>query len=132
MSGLARGCTLGGASRREQGRTNSEARVRRSLSFGPRSAPMSLPASSGQPHEVAAKPSEAAVTVGLLHCQFCGRALDDELFVNPAGELIGCPDCADARGLAGEALTLDEWNTPASFADVLAQYGIAGAEVAKP
>lgn len=92
---------------------------------------MSLPASFGQPPDPAAQPNGAA-SVAPLRCQFCGRELDDELFVNPAGELIGCLDCADARGLAGEAISLEEWSSPASFADILEQYGIAGAEVAKP
>ncbi len=69
-----------------------------------------------------------------LLCQYCGRDLGElgEYFVNPAGELVGCENCADLRGLAGEVIPQDEWNTPAVVAEVLEQFGVTGAEVRKP
>ncbi len=69
-----------------------------------------------------------------LLCQYCGRDLRElgEYFVNPAGELVGCESCADQRGLAGEVLPQDEWNTPAVVGDVLEQFGVTSAEVHKP
>jgi Ser/Thr protein kinase RdoA (MazF antagonist) len=69
--------------------------------------------------------------VDALRCQFCGCELD-EYFVNPAGELVGCESCAEQRGLAGEVLPQEEWNTPAVVAEVLEQFGVADAEVRKP
>jgi len=66
-----------------------------------------------------------------LLCPFCQRPLE-VVVVNPAGELIGCEDCAEERGLAGEVLTLDEWNAPAAVEEVLARFGLKHAQAGKP
>src|SRR5258708_566108 len=94
---------------------------------------MTAPASSsGQDPQPATTPRSGVSTLeSTVRCQFCGRVLDT-FFVNPAGELIGCESCADLRGLAGELLTLEEWNAPAALPQVLRQFGIGDAEVRKP
>ena len=46
-----------------------------------------------------------------LRCPTCDRALE-EVFVNPAGEMIGCRFCAEEAGLAGESVSLEEWYAP--------------------
>lgn len=66
-----------------------------------------------------------------LYCPFCGRALD-MLVVNPAGELIGCEECAGERGLAGEVMTIEEWNAADAVAEALAHFGLASAHAQKP
>jgi len=66
-----------------------------------------------------------------LYCPFCGRVLM-LVVVNPAGELIGCEECAEDRGLAGDVLTIEEWNGPAALDDVLANFGLSGWTARKP
>lgn len=66
-----------------------------------------------------------------LCCVFCGRTLD-MLVVNPAGELIGCEECVAERGLAGEVLTIQEWNSPAALGEVLDCFGIHDGVARKP
>lgn len=66
-----------------------------------------------------------------LYCAFCGRVLD-VVVVNPTGELIGCEECASERGLAGEVMTIEEWNAPAAVAEVLTQFGLSDARAQKP
>ena len=65
-------------------------------------------------------------------CPSCGRLLDDLLVVNPAGELIGCEDCAEILGLAGGTLTLDEWNAAPIVAEILGHYPLQDAHISKP
>ncbi|WIG60270.1 MAG: hypothetical protein OJF49_003018 [Ktedonobacterales bacterium] len=64
-------------------------------------------------------------------CPICGRVLD-LLVVNPAGELIGCEECAAERELAGEVLTQDEFNAPTAVAEALAQFSLPTAKAYKP
>jgi homoserine kinase type II len=64
-------------------------------------------------------------------CPLCGRILD-ALVVNPAGELIGCEECAGERGLAGELMTIDDWNAPAAVADALQRFGLVNWHAQKP
>lgn len=66
-----------------------------------------------------------------LTCPHCHLELR-ELVVNPAGELIGCESCAEELGLAGEALSLDEWRASDQVAEALARYPLTGWSVAKP
>lgn len=66
-----------------------------------------------------------------LTCPTCGTVLD-LLVVNPAGELIGCEDCAEEIGLAGGVMSLDEWNAPATVDEVLRQYSLGDFHVSKP
>jgi Ser/Thr protein kinase RdoA (MazF antagonist) len=66
-----------------------------------------------------------------LYCAFCGRVLD-VVVVNPTGELIGCEECAGERGLAGEVMTIEEWNAPAAVAEVLKQFGLSDWQARKP
>lgn len=66
-----------------------------------------------------------------LACPSCGRMLD-ALVVNPAGELIGCEECAAERGLAGRLLTLDEWNAEDLVQDVLQHYALQNPSFGKP
>jgi Ser/Thr protein kinase RdoA (MazF antagonist) len=77
--------------------------------------------------------SEIVMTslVSQIQCPLCGRPLE-VLVVNPAGELIGCEDCAEERGLAGEVLTYEEWSASAAVAEALAQFDLAGAIGRKP
>ncbi len=67
-----------------------------------------------------------------LPCPSCGRVLDDLLVVNPAGELIGCEDCAESLGLAGGTLTIDEWNATAVVAEILSHYPLQDWHFCKP
>jgi Ser/Thr protein kinase RdoA (MazF antagonist) len=64
-------------------------------------------------------------------CPLCGREAE-AVVVNPAGELIGCEECAQRGAVPGETLTLDEWLAPAAVAEALGQYGITTYSVAKP
>lgn len=66
-----------------------------------------------------------------LTCSHCHSVLH-ELVVNPAGELIGCESCAEELGLAGEALSLDEWNATEQVAEALQHYPITNWQAAKP
>jgi Ser/Thr protein kinase RdoA (MazF antagonist) len=66
-----------------------------------------------------------------LHCPACARVLD-VVTINPAGELIGCPDCAEDLGIAGEALTLEEWNAAETVREVLAQFPVVEGHIGKP
>jgi Ser/Thr protein kinase RdoA (MazF antagonist) len=66
-----------------------------------------------------------------LTCPHCGRQLSD-IVVNPAGELIGCDECAGGQGLAGESLTLEEWYATGAVTDALRNYAIGPYKVAKP
>lgn len=66
-----------------------------------------------------------------LTCPHCGRQLRS-LVVNPAGELIGCEECAEGLGLAGESLTLEEWNAPALVKEALDRFELGNWRVAKP
>jgi len=67
-----------------------------------------------------------------LPCPSCGRLLDDLLVVNPAGELIGCEDCAESLGLAGGTLTLDEWNATDVVEEILSHYALQECHYGKP
>ena len=67
-----------------------------------------------------------------LACPSCGRLLDDLLVVNPAGELIGCEDCAESLGLAGGTLTLDEWNATDIVEEILSHYALQECQFGKP
>ena len=67
-----------------------------------------------------------------MPCPSCGRLLDDLLVVNPAGELIGCEDCAEILGLAGGTLTLDEWNATPIVEEILSRYPLQDAHFSKP
>lgn len=58
-----------------------------------------------------------------VYCPFCHRSLDD-LVVSPSGELIGCEECAEDRGLMGDVISLEEWNAPSAVATVLEQFGL--------
>ncbi|HEX9039355.1 MAG TPA: phosphotransferase [Ktedonobacterales bacterium] len=64
-------------------------------------------------------------------CPHCGRQLNS-LVVNPAGELIGCEECAEGMGLAGESLTLAEWNAHELVAEALSHYSLGAAKLSKP
>lgn len=66
-----------------------------------------------------------------LTCPHCHHALH-ELVVNPAGELIGCESCAEELGLAGEALSLDEWYATDQVEEALERYPLSGWQIAKP
>jgi Ser/Thr protein kinase RdoA (MazF antagonist) len=66
-----------------------------------------------------------------LLCPSCGRLLD-VLVINPAGELIGCEDCADEFGLAGGTMSLEEWNATDAVRAVLDRYALQGVEIGKP
>jgi Ser/Thr protein kinase RdoA (MazF antagonist) len=66
-----------------------------------------------------------------LTCPHCGRQLST-LVVNPAGELIGCEECAEGLGLAGESLTLDEWNSAELVAEALDRFRLGERRVLKP
>lgn len=66
-----------------------------------------------------------------LACPHCGRQLSS-LVVNPAGELIGCEECAEGLGLAGESLTLDEWNAPSLVTEALTRFELGSWRVTKP
>lgn len=66
-----------------------------------------------------------------LLCPSCGRVLD-LLVVNPAGELIGCEDCAEELGLAGGVMTLDEWIAADAVGEALTRYGLTDWSVDKP
>jgi Ser/Thr protein kinase RdoA (MazF antagonist) len=66
-----------------------------------------------------------------LTCPHCGRQLS-ALVVNPAGELIGCEECAERLGLAGEAITLEEWNAAEAVNAALDRFGLGERVVAKP
>lgn len=66
-----------------------------------------------------------------LYCPFCGRVLD-LLVVNPAGELIGCEECAEERGLAGEVMTIEEWNATAALSEVMGHFGLTSWHAQKP
>lgn len=67
-----------------------------------------------------------------LACPICGRLLDEVLVVNPAGELIGCEDCAESLGLAGGILGLDEWNATETVHSVLCHYPLPESQFSKP
>ena len=56
-----------------------------------------------------------------LSCPTCGHELDS-VVINPAGELLGCVACAEESGVAGDELTLDEWNAAETVYDVLSHY----------
>lgn len=58
-----------------------------------------------------------------LLCPYCGRALD-EVVVSMTGELIGCPEDVERRGLAGRVLTRAEWLDEAGVRSALARYGL--------
>lgn len=65
-----------------------------------------------------------------LVCPLCERSLT-VLVVNPAGELIGCEECARARGLEHDTLTIQEWYAVDVVEEVLRQYGLSG-RIGKP
>jgi Ser/Thr protein kinase RdoA (MazF antagonist) len=67
----------------------------------------------------------------ILHCPTCHRALD-EVFVNPAGEMIGCRSCADKAGLAGESVSLEEWYAPELVEEALSHYALTDPHAGKP
>ncbi|MBF6589275.1 MAG: phosphotransferase [Ktedonobacterales bacterium] len=66
-----------------------------------------------------------------LACPSCGRLIE-VLVINPAGELIGCEECADAFGLAGGTMSLDEWNATEVVNTVLERYALTDWIVSKP
>jgi Ser/Thr protein kinase RdoA (MazF antagonist) len=66
-----------------------------------------------------------------LPCPICGRALE-EVFVNPAGEMIGCNSCAEEAGLAGESVSLEEWYAPELVEEALSHYPLLDARAGKP
>lgn len=66
-----------------------------------------------------------------LTCPHCHQVLH-ELVVNPAGELIGCESCAEELGLAGEALSLEEWHAKDLVAEALARFPLTNWRAAKP
>lgn len=66
-----------------------------------------------------------------LTCPHCHQVLH-ELIVNPAGELIGCESCAEELGLAGEALSLDEWNAMDHVAEALQRFPLTNWRASKP
>ncbi|HEY7976083.1 MAG TPA: phosphotransferase [Ktedonobacterales bacterium] len=66
-----------------------------------------------------------------VYCPLCGQALET-LVVNPTGELIGCEDCAEERGLAGDLMTVEEWNSPTVLPAVLDAFAIADWQARKP
>jgi Ser/Thr protein kinase RdoA (MazF antagonist) len=72
------------------------------------------------------------ITPAPLSCPSCGCVLDDVLVVNPAGELIGCEDCAESLGLAGGILTLEDWNATATVEEILANYPLQDRHISKP
>jgi Ser/Thr protein kinase RdoA (MazF antagonist) len=67
-----------------------------------------------------------------LPCPICGRLLDELLVVNPAGELIGCEDCAETLGLAGGILGLEEWNAEPTIQEILSHYPLTDYQCSKP
>jgi Ser/Thr protein kinase RdoA (MazF antagonist) len=67
----------------------------------------------------------------ILHCPSCDRTLE-EVFVNPAGEMIGCDACAEGLGLAGENVSLEEWYAPELVAEALRHYALLDARTGKP
>jgi Ser/Thr protein kinase RdoA (MazF antagonist) len=66
-----------------------------------------------------------------LRCPSCDRALE-EVVVNPAGEMIGCGSCAEASGLAGESVSLEEWYAPDLVEEALSHYALDKVLVGKP
>jgi Ser/Thr protein kinase RdoA (MazF antagonist) len=66
-----------------------------------------------------------------LSCPSCGRIIE-LVAINPAGELLGCTDCAEALGIAGDALTADEWNAAETVYEVLARYPLPSPRAGKP
>src|SRR5262249_17239971 len=87
--------------------------------------------SKESPMSVPVSPNAESPVPAPLYCPFCGRVLT-LVVVNPAGELIGCEECAEDRGLAGDVLTIEEWNGPAERADVPAAFGWGGGPGRKP
>jgi Ser/Thr protein kinase RdoA (MazF antagonist) len=65
-------------------------------------------------------------------CPFCHRTLNEQVYVGPTGELIGCEDCAVERGLVGEPISLEEWFEPEGLQDVLRQFGLEAPQIRKP
>ena len=65
-------------------------------------------------------------------CPFCHRTLNEQVYVGPTGELIGCEDCAVERGLVGEPISLEEWFEPEGLHDVLRQFGLEAPQIRKP
>jgi hypothetical protein len=59
----------------------------------------------------------------MLHCPTCDHALE-EVFVNPAGEMIGCRSCAEKAGLAGENVSLEEWYASELVEEALSHYAL--------
>jgi Ser/Thr protein kinase RdoA (MazF antagonist) len=76
-------------------------------------------------------PEEPLNPESALTCPSCGRALD-VLVINPAGELIGCEDCADEFGLAGGTMSPEEWNATDAVNAVLHEYALPDRNVGKP
>jgi Ser/Thr protein kinase RdoA (MazF antagonist) len=66
-----------------------------------------------------------------LRCPICNCPLE-EVFVNPAGELIGCAACAEEAGLAGETVSLDEWYASELVEEALSHYALTDPQVGKP
>ncbi|HLY31649.1 MAG TPA: hypothetical protein VKQ36_11510, partial [Ktedonobacterales bacterium] len=66
-----------------------------------------------------------------LLCPYCNQELD-QVVVNPAGELIGCEECTEELGLAGEVMTLDEWNAPTLVEAALRHYALPNWRASKP
>lgn len=66
-----------------------------------------------------------------LLCPTCDEVLN-LVVINPAGELIGCAACAEEQSVAGEELSLDEWNAAAAVMEVLGQYSLPEPHVGKP
>jgi Ser/Thr protein kinase RdoA (MazF antagonist) len=66
-----------------------------------------------------------------LHCPTCDRALE-EVFVNPAGEMIGCRSCTEKAGLAGESVSLEEWYASELVEEALSHYALIDPQAGKP
>ncbi len=76
-------------------------------------------------------PFEVPSFAAPLPCPSCGQVLE-LVVINPAGELLGCADCAEELGIAGDGLTLEEWNAAETVYDVLRRYPLQAPQAGKP
>ena len=75
--------------------------------------------------------AEPSYQASMPTCPICGRSLE-RMVVTRAGELIGCEDCAQSRGLTGEVLSLAEWVAHDAVRETLSQYGLGDYAATKP
>jgi Ser/Thr protein kinase RdoA (MazF antagonist) len=76
--------------------------------------------------------SDDLITINdILRCPTCDRALE-EVFVNPAGEMIGCRPCAEKSSLAGDSVSLEEWYAPELVEEALSHYTLTDPQAGKP